>query len=167
MKMIKLIMLSLLIGFTGAASSIHAHELGSLSRESGESGEVVTVTIQFAPPFGGATSIEIIFLQRISGILTEVDRRAAVGFIENVSVDAEVPALATGDYEITVELDSVVNDPTDPPFREGLAFLITPPRPFNLTVMDTLPDWNASGGAAKNVEFADLDNDGRLGYLFF
>ena len=134
MKIIKLTTIVLIAGLTWAATAVHAFELAALSRESGETGEVVTVTIQFAPPFGAGTTIEVIFLERVSGVLTEVDRRSALGFTPNVSMGAEVPALQTGDYEITVELDSVVNDPTDPPFSEGLSFLITPPRPFILTV---------------------------------
>jgi hypothetical protein len=168
MKVIKLTTLVLIAGLTWAATAVHAFELAALSRESGETDEVVTVTIQFAPPFGAGTTIEVIFLQRVGGVLTEVDRRAALGFTPNVSVDAEVPVLPTGDYEITVELDSVVNDPTDPPFREGLPFLITPPRPFNMTVLGTaLPAWNAAGGAAKNVEFGDIENDGDLDIYSF
>ncbi len=167
MKIVKLISSVVIVGITLAVTAVNAFELAALSRESGESNEIVTVTVQFAPPFGAGTTIEVIFLERVGGVLTEVDRRAALGFTPNVSVDAEVPILPTGDYEITVELDSVVNDPTDPPFREGLPFLITPPRPFNLTVLDTLPLWNAAGGAAKNVEFGDVENDGDLDIYSF
>ncbi|MBW2689909.1 MAG: VCBS repeat-containing protein [Deltaproteobacteria bacterium] len=168
MKIIKLTTLVLIVGLTCAATAVHAFELSALSRKSSETGEIVTVTVQFAPPFGSGTTIEVIFLQRVGGVLTEVDRRAALGFTPNVSVDAEVPVLPTGDYEITVELDSIVNDPTDPPFRKGLPFLITPPRPFNLIVSGTaLPAWNAAGGAAKNVEFGDLENDGDLDIYSF
>lgn len=161
-------MLILLMGLVIINIRLQAFELASLSRSSGESGEIITTNIQFAPPFGAATSIDVVFLQRIGGVLTEVNRSAAAGFVANLSVSALVPNLAIGDYEITIELDGIVNDDTDPPFRQGLAFLITPARPFNFTVNnDALPDWNIASGTNKNIEFGDIDNDGDLDIYAF
>lgn len=136
-----------------------AFEVVELSSPSGEVGDGVRVTTSLAT-YNSGTFIEVVFSQGPSGALVEEARVSPLSVVPNSSIDFEIPPLPLGQYVVTVEIDSTINDPVVPGILDGLLLQITEPRTFNFNVTSWLPAIPSQ--TTKDVDFGDVDNDGDL-----
>lgn len=141
------------------AAPVAAFEIVELSSPSGEVGDGIQVTTALAA-YNSGTPIDVVFSQGPSGALVEEARVSPLSVDPNTSIEFEIPSLPLGQYVVTVEIDSTVNDPLIPGVLDGLLLQVTEPRTFNFNVTTWLP--SIPSQTTKDVDFGDVDNDGDL-----
>jgi len=136
-----------------------AFEVVELSSPNGEVGDGLRVTTSLAA-YNSGTPIDVVFSQGPSGAMVEEARVSPLSVNPNTWIDFEVPALPLGQYVVTVEINSAVNDPVIAGILDGLLLQVTEPRTFNFNVTNWLPAIPSQ--TTKDVDFGDVDNDGDL-----